>query len=157
MSDGGDWNAERVAYGEVRAVLESQNEAMADIDGKAMRTVRFNVLLIGLLVTAAEFVGAGAFQEPLISLSIGSLVFSSLLGIVTYNESNLYLGPTGSYIERLARDEVGTERWDHDLVENMAGMVSENERALDWNSWLLTATQTSLGIGIAAGVLATAL
>lgn len=156
MADGGDWESDRLAvtHAEARSVLEAQNDTMGDIDSKAMRTVRFNVLLIGLLITAARFAGSETFDGGFVHVAIGSLVASTVLGIVTYNESDLFLGPQGTYLEDLADDDTECDRWDRDLVETFAGMVSQNEDAIDWNSWLLTAAQGALILGIGAGVLA---
>lgn len=157
MPDGGDWENERMeaTYAEARAVLEAQNDTMSDIDTKAMRTVRFNVLLIGVLITAVRFAGSGVFHSGSLNLAIGLLVGSSVLGIATYNESNLYVGPRGEYVERLADDETAGQHWDRDLLETFAGMISKNDDVVRWNGWLLTATQGMLIFGIVAGILAT--
>ena len=158
MTSGGDgWEDERLAvtYDEARTVLDAQNATMSDIDSKAMRTVRFNVLLIGVLIAAARFAGSGLFHAGASSLAIGLFVLSTILGISTYNESNLYVGPSGPYLERLVAAQTDAERRDRSLLLSFAGTVSENADVIDWNSWLLTATQALLALGIAVGVLAT--
>lgn len=157
MTDrGGNWENERLSttYSEARAVLEAQNGTMADIDTKAMRTVRFNVLLIGVLLATARFASPTVFDSRLLHLSVGSLVTSTVLGIVTYNESDLYVGPQGSYVELLAADAAPGDRWDRHLLETFGGMISENTDDIAWNSGLLTATQASIILGIVSGVLA---
>lgn len=52
-----DWPDKRreIAYTEARAVMDAQNDTMTDIDDKAMRTVRVNAILLGLLVTGLQF------------------------------------------------------------------------------------------------------
>lgn len=159
MSDGGTWESERMetTYAEARAVLEAQNDTMSDIDSKAMRTVRFNVLLVGVLITAARFAGPSVFNPALLHLSVGCLVLSAILGIVTYNESYLFVGPQGAYIEYLTDGAPPDVRWDQDLLQTFAGMISENTDELEWNSWLLTVTLGALILGIVFGVLATAI
>ncbi|SFS12794.1 hypothetical protein SAMN05216559_4129 [Halomicrobium zhouii] len=156
MSDGGDWESERMeaTYAEARAVLDAQNDTMGDIDSKAMRTVRFNVLLVGVLIAAARFAGSSVFNPALLHLSVGCLVLSAILGIVTYNESDLFVGPQGSYVERLAHGGPTDSRWDRHLLETFGGMISENSDDIDWNSGLLTTTQGTLIVGIVSGVLA---
>lgn len=151
---GDDWQNQRLeaTYEEARAVLEAQNTTMSDIDTKAMQTVRFNVLLLGLLLTAGQLAGPSVFHPEFLYLSVGSLIGSVLLGLATYNESYLYVGSRGTYIEALANGETSGERWDQDLLETFAGMISENADEIEWNSWLLTATQTALAVGIVAGV-----
>jgi len=156
MSDDGGWGSDRleVTYAEARAVLDAQNDTMGDIDSKAMRTVRFNVLLVGVLIAAARFAGPSVFDPALLHLSIGSFVASAVLGIVTYNESDLFVGPQGSYVECLAHGGPTDSRWDRDLLETFGGMISENADDIDWNSGLLTVTQGTLIVGIASAVLA---
>lgn len=160
MTDDGDgWESQRMqaTYSEARSVLEAQNATMGDIDTKAMRTVRFNVLLVGVLVTAARFAGPDVFDFGLLHLSVGCLVISSILGIVTYNESYLFVGPQGAYLEYLAHETPSDVRWDRDLLQTFAGMISKNADELEWNSWLLTVTQGALILGIVFGVVATAI
>jgi len=73
-----------------------------DIDSKAMRTVRFNVLFVGVLITAARLTGPSVFDPALLHLSVGCLVLSTILGIVTYNESYLFVGPQRD-VRRISR------------------------------------------------------
>lgn len=157
-----DWSPDRVAsiYHEARAVIESQNETMADIDEKAMRTVRFNVLVVGVLLTAAEVAGAGGRPRPasfhpfLLSVAVLTLLLSVVLGVVTYNESDLYVGLDGHYIEVLVRAEPGDRRADREVLRTFAGMISENAEEIAWNSKLLTLTQASLVLGVLKAVAA---
>lgn len=83
MTDGDDWESVRleVIHGEARSVLEAQNETMADIDDKAMKSVRFNAILIGLLLTAGRIAGTDVFNQTLLHASLGSLAVSTVVGI----------------------------------------------------------------------------
>lgn len=159
MTDGDDWENERteVIHGEARSVLEAQNETMTDVDGKAMKTVRFNAILIGLLLTGERIAGPGVFDTQMLHFALTSLVCSTVIGIVTYNESNLYLGPGGRYFEIEATEAAAADGWDADLVEGYAGMILENDESLQWNAWLLTITQATLILGIVGAVVATAI
>ncbi|MEF8776224.1 MAG: hypothetical protein V5A43_06945 [Haloarculaceae archaeon] len=60
-----EWPDKRreIAYAEARAVIGFQNTTMADIDDKAMRTLRPFALLLGLLVTGFQ-IGHGC-SRPL--------------------------------------------------------------------------------------------
>jgi uncharacterized protein (DUF2062 family) len=122
-----------------------------------MRTVRFNVLLVGVLIAAARFAGPDVFEPRLLHLSVGCLVTSLILGIVTYNESYLFVGAQGAYIEQLAHTAPDDNCWQQELLQTFAGMISENADELTWNSWLLTMTQGALVLGIVFGVVATAI
>lgn len=82
---------------------------------------------------------------------------STVVGIVTYGESNLYVGPGGTYFEQALEESAAERGWDSDLLEGYAGMIFENEETIAWNSWLLTVTQATLVTGVATAVLATAI
>lgn len=148
MADG-DWSSERrqAVYDEARAVVDAQNGTMSDIDDKAMWTVRLTAILIGILVTGLKFAPA-AFQQNWLEYAIGSFAVAGFLGIITYNESNLFVGPRGEYVEDLARGTHDEDDWDEDLLVTFAGMISENYDDIRRNSLLLTATQTALIIGV---------
>lgn len=153
-----DWPDKRreIAYTEARAVIEAQNTTMTDIDDKAMRTIQLNAILLGLLVTGLQLAPA-MFHTTSLQAAFGFLTISTLFGVTTYNESNLYVGPRGEYIEYLAEDEFPNPPWEVDLFETMAGMIAENYDDIRWNSGLLTATQVTLVLGIIGAVTAVAI
>lgn len=156
MCGGNDgWQNDRVeiTYEEARSVLEAQNDTMADIDTKAMRTVRFDVLLIGLLVGAAQVSGPDVFHTGSLLLAVGAFLTSILLGVGTYNESNLYLGPDGPYVESHSQGSASQNRWDLALLQLFAGMISENSNRIERNSWLLTWTLGTLALGVVCSIL----
>lgn len=150
---GGNWPNDRVetTYREARSVVEAQNDTMADIDNKAMQTVRFNTVLIGLLLAAINAASPTIFEPNSFGVAIVALTGSVILGLVTYNESDLFVGPRGEYIEELVAGET-EDSWYEDLIDAFAGMISENSSEIDRNSWLLTATQGMLMLGIVAAV-----
>jgi len=152
-SRGGTWPDDRfeTTYMEARSVIESQNDTMADIDNKAMQTVRLNTVLIGLLLATANATSPRIFQSYSFGVSIVALTVSVFLGLVTYNESDLFVGPSGEYIEELVAGGTGRP-WHEDLLETFAGMISENGSEIDRSSWLLTATQVLLVLGIVAAI-----
>lgn len=116
-----DWPDERreVAYTEARAVMDAQNATMTDIDDKAMRTVRLNAVLLGLLVTGIQF-APGTFHAGFLEMGFALLILSTVCGIVTYNESNLFVGLQGAYVEDLAVAPFPSPPWEQDLLETMA-------------------------------------
>lgn len=155
MSRGWSGKRREIAYGEARAVIEAQNTTMADIDSKAMRTVRLNAILLGLLFTGMR-VAPSLFRTSRLQIAFVLLVASTTCGILTYNESNLYVGPQGKYIEALAGNDFSAASWEADLLTTMAGMIAENFEDLRRSSRWLTLTQALLilGIGTAFSALA---
>jgi hypothetical protein len=148
MSDD-SWTSERreTVHEEARAVIDAQNNTMSDIDNKAIWTVRITAILIGLLVTGFKF-APDAFQQSWLEYAIGSFAIAGFLGILTYNESNLFVGPKGEYVEELARGTYEEEDWDEDLLITFAGMISENYDDIKWNARLLSSSLLFLSIGI---------
>lgn len=153
MTDGWPDKRREVSYTEARAVIDAQNATMTDIDDKAMRTVRLNTVLLGLLVTGLQF-ASDMFYNAALTASFGLLVGSTVFGVITYNESNLYVGPQGEYIEDLSRDDFSDPPWEEDFLSTMAGMIAENYDDIRRNSTLLTVTQGLLVLGIVAAVVA---
>lgn len=153
-----DWPDKRreIAYSEARAVIDAQNATMTDIDDKAMRTVRLNAVLIGLLVTGLQF-APELFYTAALQVSFVLLIGSTVCGVITYNESNLYVGPRGEYIEDLAGADFPDPPWEEDLLQTMAGMIAENYDDIRRNANWLTATQVGLVLGVGTAVVAVAI
>lgn len=121
---------------------------MADIDDKAMQTVRFNTVLVGPLLAATTAAGTSLFPPGRFGAGIVSLTSSILLGLVTDNESDLFLGPNRPYLERLA---VGDDRdWQVDLILHFADWIDDNHRDIQWNGRLLFVTPVGLALGVVA-------
>lgn len=145
----GEWSCKRIGttYQEARAVLEAQQTTVADIDEKAMRTVRTTVLLIGVIASAVKV----ARIELHVGLAtIGSVfLFGSLaFGLATYDETDPYLGPNKGYIEQLAANEF-RKTWEQDLIETYGYWIKKNGEDIEFNSLLLRITQALLFIGMA--------
>jgi hypothetical protein len=149
--DCGEWPTERteVAYEEARTVLTTQREDLSEIDEKSLRTVRTTVVLLGVTATAVRAVGAEPFDLASTVLGVGLLVVSLISGVVSYSQSNEVIGPTGPYLERLARDAF-ERAWHEELVHQFTAYIEQNRRTLEVNGWLLLVSQSSLVGGITA-------
>lgn len=146
--DSNHWGCKRreVTYQEARAVLESQQTILADIDEKAMRTVRTTVLLIGAVASAVKVakielhVGLAAVGSVFL---FGSLAF----GLTTYDETDPYLGPNRTYLRQLSANEF-REGWEEDLIQAYGYWIQENGDDIEFNGLLLRTTQVLLFIGV---------
>lgn len=147
---------ESLTYQEARNVLDAQRETLADIDDKALRTVRLTAVLLGLFVAAGRLAGPDLFDPGLSAVGIVLLFASIVSGIATYSESDIFLGPNRQYVEQLTTDSfVGTE-WHSDYLMTAAFWIGENADDIRWNGQLLTLTQGLLVIGLGALTLAVA-
>ncbi|WP_135824796.1 hypothetical protein [Halorussus ruber] len=145
-----------VTYDEARAVLEAQRETLADMDTKAVRTVRITVLLVGALLSAWR-IEAGLFDPVFASMGSLALVGSLVAGTFTYSESDIYLGPNEEYVTRLADGDFDDENWKENLLYNFGGWIAENGSEIRLNGYLLLTTQVLLVVGIVCTALAVAL
>lgn len=154
-----EWATRRLetTYEQVCSVLDAQQDTISDIDTKAMRTVRFTVLLVGVAVTAAKATGPGILDSFWLRAGVLSLFGSLAVGVLTYSESDLYLGPSEQYVERLVTDDFSQSPWSQDLPRTYGEWIAENEKVVKLNGWLLAVTQVLLLVGIAALALAAVL
>jgi hypothetical protein len=153
MSDGSDrprrnWSSKRreIVYRELRGVLDTQQSLMDDIDDKALRTVRITALLLGVVVPAAGL-AAVTFQPLLAAVGVLALVLSVVLGVLTYGESDLVVGPSGEYAVSLATGETD---WELDFLVELASWTESNAADIADNGRLLFCTQALFVVGIVA-------
>lgn len=144
-----EWSCKRleVTYQEARAVLEAQQSILADIDEKAMRTVRTTALLIGAVASTVKVANVElhvGFATLGAEFLFGSLAF----GLATYDETRPYLGPNRKYIAQLVANEF-RETWEEDLVATFGYWIDQNGNEIDFNSLLLRITQGLLFAGMA--------
>lgn len=151
---GPGWSKTRreVAYDEARKLIDTQHQTVSEIDEKAMRTVRLTAVLIGLMIAAIQ-VDAAAIHRESLGIAGLLLILSVIAGIVTYDESNLYDGPDGAYIEMVA-DEPGVDDWEYDLICTYAGMATENADLISRNASLLRVTNVLFIAGVVGLALA---
>lgn len=144
-----EWSSKRIetTYQEARAVLEAQQTTVADIDEKAMRTVRTTVLLIGAIASAVK-VAEVELHAGLATLGSVFLFGSLAFGLATYDETDPYLGPNQGYLEQLAANEF-RKRWEEDIIETYGYWIKKNGEDIEFNSLLLRITQALLFLGMA--------
>lgn len=136
-------------YENARAVLEAQRETVANIDEKALRTVRLTVLLGGGFASAYSITGI-SLDGFWVLLGSTFLVASLVSGVLTYEESSLYLGPGEAYLRQLVDDDFQETPWHRDLIETYATWVGENRTQVRSNARYLFATQMFLACGVVA-------
>lgn len=154
------WSTDRheVLFTEAKRVIEAQNGTLSDIDDKAMRTVHFNTLIIGILLSAAELGDLELLTSNLVFWGGVALFFSLILGVVTYFESRIKIGPKRNYLEELVDENASNEPWDEDLIKTMAVWIDRNGTITRWNRWVLAGSQLLLIVGlglISYGVIST--
>lgn len=147
MSDGSPGERYRLLYREGRAVIEAQNRTMAEIDDKAIRIVRLNAVIIGLIVAVIQ-IDPRVFNVWIVSVGALLLVLSSLTGIETVDESNLFAGVRGDYLRDLNHGLIDSTAWGADLIDTLSGMIAANEETIRLSARWLKATNGLLIGGI---------
>lgn len=153
------WESERVetTYIEARTVIDHQRRVNADIDNKAMYTIRVIVIFLGIVVAVYQIGGARIFNLYLLWAGSLVLVGSMAVGTLTYSFSNVYLDPNRRYLVELVEGSVQSDRWDEDLVRRMGDWIAWNHDDLRRNGQLLLVSQLLLILGIGLVALAVAL
>lgn len=160
-----EWSSKRnqVLRMEGRAVIEAQRETISDIDDKAIKTVQYVFLLLGLGVSIVRIGDIEIHQK----LAIGATVLwvlAILAGMITYGASNPVFGATQAYLQYLRnpgtlkeepiQNEIDADQplWEKDLIEEYANWIEENASQIAKNSTLLRVTQGLVFLGgIVAG------
>lgn len=132
---------------EVQKTVEGQVTWLREIDDKAMRTLRFNAILLGLVVPVFSFAiefelvtEIQAFYTSHTVLGITALIASTALAGLTYTSSSLEAGVSSDNVS-VAKRRGFTDEEVHDaLLSSYAKWIRSNRKTIYWNSILVTFT-----------------
>lgn len=145
---------------EATVTVERQLVTLADIDDKASRMLRLNVLLVGVVVSAlsiaSQLEGGSASGMPVIArfrngyveLGIASLVVSTALAAITYSASEYDVGVSAENAMRLLVADLPPEEVETLLVKNYVARINFNRSANVRNLPLVTATIVFAVVGV---------
>ena len=150
-----EWSSKRmeVTYDEARAVLESQQDILSDIDDKALKNVRITTIILGVFVSAAQLTDI-TFSRSWAIVAGAAILISLGAGILTYNETDPYLGPNEDYIDQLRENDFDDTDWEDDLTETLGGFINENAGDIRRNGQFLSVAQAALFVGVASATVA---
>ena len=159
-----DHNVEalRLTQKETRAVLDHQIQTFNDIVTKAARTSRLDAILLGLILTAASFLGQSdtfdvtPYLNNASALGIALLIMSFIFAILTFTTTIIETGTGPNDIQRLIDTRYTEKEWLILLLRSEAAWMKENERKQSLNGTLLSISHGALILGIvflSAGVL----
>lgn len=134
------------------SVLDHQLEALADLDSKAVWTVRLEVVLLGVFASVARM----ASDVPAnVWMRIGSGLFiaSMVVGVFTYSVTDPDVGPGPDSFARLVATKADKVEWYLSLLDGYSTAIAHNRAVLRDNARYLLWTK----LLFVAGVLATAL
>lgn len=137
---------------EARETVTAQKATLTDIDTKASRILRLNILLIGVIMSALSLAARGdveansglagvePFINPYMKLGVASLVLSTALAAVTYTASELDVGVNADNLTNLVRAGLPAEDAEELLVKNYAVRINFNRSINIRNTPLITST-----------------
>lgn len=163
----GDSEALSELRSEARETVAGQRETLNDIDSKASRILRLNVLLIGVIVSAlsieAKTGGSTAvsnssndsptllldhFLNPHTKLGVGFLILSTALAALTYTASELDVGVSSDNLTSLIKAEFSTAERQELLLKNSIVRINFNRSTNIRNIPLISATILFLVSGV---------
>src|SRR6056297_2105815 len=148
---------------EARETVTGQKETLNDIDAKASKILRLNVLLISIILSAlsiAAKIGENTsidgdsslllqgLLNPYTKLGIGSLLLSTALAALTYTASELDVGASSDNLTNLLRADLSTVQTQELLVKNYIVRINFNRSTNIRNTPLITATIVFVVFGI---------
>lgn len=132
---------------EARHVIDLQVKRIENVDRKAIRIFRYNLLIVGLLLTGISIafgvseINLDAFVNIWSVVGFFLLVLSSCSAAVAYTSSSFDLGISEEVIEKIEDDHYeDKEDFVHNLRDNYKNWIAHNNRVLKFNSYLITAS-----------------
>lgn len=149
----GDKEALRRLSQESEKTLQYQLQSLNDIDSKAISILRVNVLLLGLILTAASFVADSSldlamFGNIYLYTGIVSLIFSSTLAALTYTASDIEVGIPSDKINEVIDSDLTEEEFELAVAQSHTRWIWFNNKTNIINAPLITLTNILLIISI---------
>lgn len=143
-----DLDALRAARTEARETLDQQLTVLREIDDKAMRTVRINVLLLGVGATAAAVAPEEVPQSVWVYAGGVSLLVSMLSATATYTVSNPEVGVGPEYLEDVRTEAYSEAGWQETVIAGYQEWVGDLAAEIEQNAALLEVSLYALALGL---------
>jgi hypothetical protein len=154
------WYVRDAVHRGARETINQQIEWVNGIDDKAMRTLRFNVLILGGVVSGISVLldrgiidAVEEVTDPLLLTGVLALVGSTSLAALTYTASSMKVGMSSNDIESVHHSDLSDEEYTHKLMTSYRRWIQQNRRTIALNSDLVTLTILLLVYGTVFTVL----
>ncbi|SDL08275.1 hypothetical protein [Natronorubrum texcoconense] len=160
----GDPETATILRKEARNTLDHQIDALDDIDEKAARILRLNVLLIGIVLSALslaaqtdptyisdssiEELHINDFLNRFVGVGVVSLLFSSGLAALTYTSSEFKAGVNSNDVALLFEQDYTGKQSEEAVAKSYALWMNFNKKTNVLNTPLITATSLLLVVSI---------
>ena len=148
-----EFDLDLVALEEGRRTIDKQNEILNNIDDKAARILRINLVIVGLIFTGLSVVTGTESQTDQVQeilpdviniyteLGLLALLLSTGVAALTYTASALRIGVTGGSLRRIVfeGDTLDRKRL-RGLTRSYSKWIEQNYRTNAYNAPLATVT-----------------
>lgn len=150
----GDKTALERTINEARETVEQQILALTDIDTKAIKILRVNVMVLGVLLSGLTF-GAGSnsvvvsdFWNAYFGVGFVSLLVSSTTAALTYRATDFRVGLDSKNVQRVLEDDLRDEELLRALTRSYARWIDYNVGANVRNAPWITSTVLALVVAL---------
>jgi hypothetical protein len=130
----GDTEAARRLCEEGRTTIDHQLQSLDDIDSKAISLLRVNIILVGLILTAASFISDSQTTtltdifNPYFAVGVVALIGSSALAALTYTASDSEVGVDDDAIDAVLAAGLSELELEVAIAESQAHWIQFNSR-----------------------------
>jgi hypothetical protein len=134
----------RIVREEAHRTTDEQVSTLADIDNKAVRILRSNLLILSILLTGFSVIASESSRNldglvnPFFTVGVVFLLASTVLAAFTYTVSNKRSGMSGRDIRRLLDNDYSPEQNLRGILESYAMWIQYNFRMNTKNALLGT-------------------
>lgn len=153
-NDTREFDLDLVAIDEARRTIDKQNEVLNNIDDKAARILRINLVVVGILLSGLSLAmnNSGQQTDPLVKLlpaivnvytelGMVALLLSTAFAAVTYTASALRIGVSGDSLRQIVFEGTASDRDRlRGLADSYASWIQTNHRTNAFNAPLATVT-----------------
>lgn len=154
------WYVRDALRAEARETIDQQIAWVNGIDDKAMRTLRFNVLILGGLISGVSVLldrniidKLEEVTDPFLVTGVLALVGSTALAALTYTASSMKVGLSSDDIQSVHKGDLSEKEYHDKLMTSYEQWIHANRRTIALNSDLVTFTILLLVYGTVFTVL----
>ncbi|WP_396610496.1 hypothetical protein ACH9L7_09585 [Haloferax sp. S1W] len=154
------WYVRNTLREESRETIRQQVEWVNGIDSKAMKTLRFNVIILGAAVPALSFLlnqeiitDPADITHSFVAAGISFFVLSSALAAVTYTSSSIEVGLGANSVRAVHQEDYATHEFHDTLMNSYSKWIEANRETIQLNSNLISLTILLMVYGIVFSVL----
>lgn len=149
----GDKEALQRLSEESEKTLQYQLQSLNDIDSKAISILRVNVLLLGLMLTAASIIADSSlelarFGNNYIYVGLASLISSSTVAALTYTASDSEVGIESNRINDVIASDLTEMEFELAVAQSHRRWIWFNNKTNIINAPLITLTNILLIVSI---------